>query len=157
METFSASLAICAGNSPVPGEFPAQKPETRSFDLHLNKRLSKQSCGCWFKMISRPLWRHCNDTIVSFHVVPLISIFKKPSIILTTRASQWVHIKSICEEINHAITWLLCFSEVWNKCSQYRQRYCRNTLRPRQNGRHFADHVFKSFFLYGCTFHSNFT
>ena len=26
METFSALLAICAGNSPVPGEFPAQRP-----------------------------------------------------------------------------------------------------------------------------------
>ena len=47
METFSASLAICAGTSPVPGEFPVQKPVTRSFDvffdLRLNKRLSKQS------------------------------------------------------------------------------------------------------------------
>ena len=46
METFSALLAICAGNSPVIGEFPAQRPVTRtfdvSFDLHLNKRLSKQ-------------------------------------------------------------------------------------------------------------------
>ena len=31
METFSALLAICAGNSPVPGEFPAQRPVTRSF------------------------------------------------------------------------------------------------------------------------------
>ena len=44
METFSALLAICAGNSPVPGEFPAQRPVTRSFDvffdLRLNKRLS---------------------------------------------------------------------------------------------------------------------
>ena len=47
METFSALLAICAGNSPVPGEFTAQRPVTRSFDvfldLRLNKRLSKQS------------------------------------------------------------------------------------------------------------------
>ena len=47
METFSALLAICAGNSPVTGEFPAQKPVTQSFDvfldLRLNKRLSKQS------------------------------------------------------------------------------------------------------------------
>ena len=47
METFSALLAICAGNSPVTGEFPAQKPVTRSFDvlfdLRLNKRLGKQS------------------------------------------------------------------------------------------------------------------
>ena len=66
METFSALLAICAGNSPVPGEFPAQKPVTRSFyvffHLHLNKQLSKQSSGWWFETLSRPLWRHCNDT-----------------------------------------------------------------------------------------------
>ena len=33
METFSALLAICARNSPVPGEFPAQRPVTRSFDV----------------------------------------------------------------------------------------------------------------------------
>ena len=33
METFSALLAICAGNSPVPGEFLAQRPATRSFDV----------------------------------------------------------------------------------------------------------------------------
>ena len=33
METFSALLALCAGNSPVSGEFPAQRPVTRSFDV----------------------------------------------------------------------------------------------------------------------------
>ena len=47
METFSALLALCAGNSPVIGEFPAQRPVTLNFDvlvdLRLNKRLSKQS------------------------------------------------------------------------------------------------------------------
>ena len=32
MEIFSALLALCAGNSPVTGEFPAQKSVTRSFD-----------------------------------------------------------------------------------------------------------------------------
>ena len=66
METFSALLAICAGNSPVTGEFPAQRPVTRSFDvfldLHLNKRLSKQSWGWWFETLSRPLWRHSNGS-----------------------------------------------------------------------------------------------
>ena len=46
METFSALLAICAGNSPVPGEFPTQTPVTRNFDV--------------FFAPSRPLWRHCN-------------------------------------------------------------------------------------------------
>ena len=35
METFSVLLAICAGNSPVPGEFPAQRPVTRSFGVFL--------------------------------------------------------------------------------------------------------------------------
>ena len=32
MEIFSALLAICARNSPVPDEFPTQRPVTRSFD-----------------------------------------------------------------------------------------------------------------------------
>ena len=65
METFSALLAICAGNSPVPGEFPAQRPVTRSFDvyfdLRLNKRLSKQSWGWWFETPTRSFWRQCNE------------------------------------------------------------------------------------------------
>ena len=47
METFSALLAICAGNSPVASEFPTQRPVTRSFDVFVdlgrNERLSKQS------------------------------------------------------------------------------------------------------------------
>ena len=53
METFSALLALYAGNSPVTGEFPAQRPVTRSFKvffgLRLNKRLSKQSWDCWLR------------------------------------------------------------------------------------------------------------
>ena len=42
METFSALLALCAGNSPVTGEFPAQRPVTRSFDVFFDLRLNKQ-------------------------------------------------------------------------------------------------------------------
>ena len=64
METFSALLAICTRNSPDHGEFPAQRPVTRSFDfffdLRLNKPLSKQWWGWWFETPSRQLWRHCN-------------------------------------------------------------------------------------------------
>ena len=67
METFSALLAICAGNSPGPGEFPAQRPVMRSFDvffdLRLNQQLSKQSWGWWFEASSRSLWRHCNGNL----------------------------------------------------------------------------------------------
>ena len=64
METFSSLLAICAGNSPVSGEFPAQRPVTRGFDVFYNlrpdKRLSKQSWGWWFETPSHSLWRHRN-------------------------------------------------------------------------------------------------
>ena len=35
METFSALLAICAGNSPVSGDFPAQRPVTRALMFSL--------------------------------------------------------------------------------------------------------------------------
>ena len=63
-ETFSALLAICAGNSPVSGEFPTQRAVTLSFDvfvyLHPNIRLSKQWWGWWFETPSCPLWRHRN-------------------------------------------------------------------------------------------------
>ena len=82
METFSALLAICAGNSQVPGEFPAQRPVTRSFDVFFDLRLNKQwvnngeagdlrryrvHCDVtvinewWFETLSRPLWRQCNE------------------------------------------------------------------------------------------------
>ena len=64
METFSALLAHCVGNSQVTGEFPSQRPVTRIFDgffdLRLNKRMSKQSGGWWFETPSRSLWHHCN-------------------------------------------------------------------------------------------------
>ena len=64
METFSTILAICAGNSPVPGEFPAQRSVARRFDvffdLRLNTRFSKQPWGWWFETSSWSLLPHCN-------------------------------------------------------------------------------------------------
>ena len=42
METLSALLALCAGNSPVTGEFPAQKPVTPRFDVFFDLRLKKK-------------------------------------------------------------------------------------------------------------------
>ena len=60
---FGVTGHLC-GEFTGPGEFPAQRPVTRSFDvffdLSLNKRLSKQSRGWWFETQSHPLWRHCN-------------------------------------------------------------------------------------------------
>ena len=42
MQTFSALLAFCAGNSPVTGEFPAQRPVTRNFDVFFDLQLNQQ-------------------------------------------------------------------------------------------------------------------
>ena len=62
MESFSVSIALCAWNSPVTGEFLSQRPVMRSldvaFNMCLNKRLSKQSWGWRFYMPSCSLWRH---------------------------------------------------------------------------------------------------
>ena len=77
METFSALLAFCAGNLPWTGEFPAQRPVTRSFDvffdLRLDKRLSKQSWGWWFETLSYTLWRHRNAMTWSVNAYGILS------------------------------------------------------------------------------------
>ena len=62
METFFALLALCERNPPVTGEFPSQRPLTRSFDVffdvRLNKWLNKQSRRRWFETPSRHSQMH---------------------------------------------------------------------------------------------------
>ena len=78
MEAFSVLLTLCAGNSPVTGEFPTQRPVTRSFDvffyLRPNKRLSKQWWGWWFETPCSSLWRH---TLKTRSVYPTIAVMSK--------------------------------------------------------------------------------
>ena len=95
METFSALLAICAGNSPVNGEVPTQRPVTRNFDvffdLRPNKRLSKQSWGWWFETPSCPLWRHCN-------------VFEQVFSFIYHRCVRWLPQMSL-PKINQTLLW----------------------------------------------------
>ena len=60
---FRVTGPLC-GEFTGPGEFPTQRPVTRSFDvffdLRPNKRLSKQPWGWWFETQSWSLWRQCN-------------------------------------------------------------------------------------------------
>ena len=78
METFSALLALCVGNSLVTGEFPSQRPVTQSFDvffdLCLNQQLSKQWRWQWFQTSPHSLWRYCNvvmpHDIIYLHCFP---------------------------------------------------------------------------------------
>ena len=61
---FRVTGPLC-GEFTGPGEFPTQRPVTRSFDvffdLRLNKRLSKQPRGWWFETPPWSLWRRCNE------------------------------------------------------------------------------------------------
>ena len=79
METFSALLSLCAGNSPVTTEFPAQKPVMQSFvvlfDLRLNKLLSELSRGPWLETPSRPWWRHCIGNCLFIPKIATCSVF----------------------------------------------------------------------------------
>ena len=68
---FRVTGPLC-GEFTGPGEFPTQRPVTRSFDvffdLCLNKRLSKQQWGWWFETLSCSLWRQCNDCTFSNYI-----------------------------------------------------------------------------------------
>ena len=68
METFSALLAICAGNSPVTGDFPAQRPVTRSFDVFFDLRLNIQLSKQWWDVYQR-CWNSKNSdtSLILYH------------------------------------------------------------------------------------------
>ena len=75
---FRVTAPLC-GEFPVTGEFPSQRPVTRSFgvfyDLRLNIRLSKQSWGWWFETPSRPLWRHSNENRMFSSREPMSGVY----------------------------------------------------------------------------------
>ena len=94
------------GDSPITGEFPAQKPVTWSFhvflDLCLNKRLRKPWWGWWFETSSRSLWRHCNVMCISktAFLGPLIEmevIVHKPALFVITPVPQFNIKMSSCQ------------------------------------------------------------
>ena len=86
--TFSALLVLCDGNSPVTGGLSSQRPVAWSFDaffdLHLSKRLSKQSRRWWLETLSRSLWRHCNGPLIIRYRHP-IWIARCPTVVSPVR------------------------------------------------------------------------
>ena len=70
---FRVTDPLC-GEFTAPGEFSAQRPVTRIFDvfidLCLNKRLSKQPWGWWFETPAWSLWRHRNACLWLECVLP---------------------------------------------------------------------------------------
>ena len=91
METFSALLALCAGNSPVTDEFSSQRPVTRSFDVffdlawangwvgnrdagHLRRQSAHydvtvikyfQEWGLWYRSISKLSFNYRKISIIT--------------------------------------------------------------------------------------------
>ena len=126
MGTFFALLPLCEEISPVTGEFPAQRPLTRSFDvfsdLHLNIRLSNRKAGdlkrywanydvtvMWIPYVFMPVW---NDKMTGLKQQVDRSL-------LLSNAYQFC--SSICEYFNITLCmpWIwapLCFLCVWG-CS----------------------------------------
>ena len=176
METFSALLAICAGNSPVPGEFPTQRPVTRSFDVYFdlrpNKRLSKQSWGWWFEKLSCSLWRHRNEV----HMI-------QENTLRSEQHDHKIHDKSIflnehCfigsiqislrfvlrDRLTRRQHWFRYWTGTEKATRNYLNQFLPSIMmphgvtrpelvnsppthpQPRQNGRHFAYSVFRSIF-----------
>ena len=68
---FRVTGPLC-GEFTGPGEFPTQRPVTRSFDvffdLRRNEWLSKQPWGWWFETPSLSLSRQCNALRTDSHV-----------------------------------------------------------------------------------------
>ena len=94
---FRVTGPLC-GKFTGPGEFPAQRPVTRSFgvyfDLRLNKRLSKQSWGWWFETLSRSLWRHRN--VMRFRWISYMA------------TAPWVRFLPIDEQGSHQRRYIQC-------------------------------------------------
>ena len=80
-----------------PGEFPAQRSVTRSFDvffdLRMNKRLSKQPWGWWFEMPAWSLWHQRNVQAITQRK---INIHLSQHIEAVTKRHQFCRLHFIC-------------------------------------------------------------
>ena len=89
----SALLVLCEGNSPITGEFPSQRPVTRSFgaffDLRLNKRLGKQLRRWWFQAPLCSFWRHCNVEATLMLPMQTYQCFQSRSSAVNVICDQW--------------------------------------------------------------------
>ena len=116
MESFSALLDLCAGNSPVNGKFPAQRLMTRSFDvlfdLRVTNRLSKQSEDWWFDRPLHPLWRHFNAIaymIISSTIYPIehavVVHFEKHELAVLKHLNTYGKICWVFQNASYLNTW----------------------------------------------------
>ena len=113
---FRVTGPLC-GEFTGPGEFPAQRPVTRSFDvffdLRPNKQLSKQPRGWWFETPSWSLWRQRNE-------------YGPCTISNSISLIAWMipSLPGAGDLPGDRRQWLSLFYRVWRVTAQWR-RYCR--------------------------------
>ena len=129
---FRVTGPLC-GEFTGPGEFPAQRPVTRSFDIFfdlcLNKRLSKQPRGWWFETPSWSLWRHRNDVLVSCNYslpvfvdyIPHVHIYKPNEPDTLTQITPYVYIENSVDKTQSETKdlFLLCADSLLNSTFLY--------------------------------------
>ena len=135
METFSALLVICAGKSPVPGEFATQRPVTRSFDvffdLDLSKRLSKQSWGWWLETPPSSLWRHCNEMPQHFITMRMFVPLQFTASSFNNIKGKGIYFVYLVISISTKLLWIFCTHRHLELCRwtcRYLQRHRLTTL-----------------------------
>ena len=88
IKIFSALLAICAGNSPITGEFPAQRSATRSFDVFFDLLLKNR----WVNIRDAgDLRRHYDVTVMWWHlgICDSTAMTENKVSIISTRPIYW--------------------------------------------------------------------
>ena len=113
---FRVTGPLC-GEFTGPGEFPTQRPVTRSFDvifdLRLNKRLSKQPRGWWFETPSCPFWRHGNGWNYLFQLSSMvISWNENASCTRTFMCPWWLLEQPVGQTLEWPVSWNV--TQYWN-------------------------------------------
>ena len=116
---FRVTGPLC-GEFTGPGEFPTQRPVTRSFDvfsdLRLNERLSKQPWGWGFETPSWSLWRQCNASSMLRCVIIrrttstseewLVSFFLLcRAVIISLSFGQYWQGSLLCHRVTHIVSY----------------------------------------------------
>ena len=89
METFSALLALCAGNSPVTGEIPSQRPVTRSFDVFINQFAIPEACKNWLGLVNNCIY-YTHHTHAIYQVLAYSVDFKAHEKIWNPLSKSWL-------------------------------------------------------------------
>ena len=102
MEAFSPLLVIGAGNLPVPGEFPTQRPVTRNFDVFFRQGAKQTTFLNWFYQFAiLPLLNECYEFAHTRDIRNMTQMPQEPSL-------------SVCPKRHISVCLLFCL--LFSRC-----------------------------------------